>query len=99
MDDIIPLRASQQMYHALRKAKSGSVAGSEGLDPHRDEHLMFSRYPELLHDSWTAAYGSLELYKWMLNQRRRGTASTSRHVPAEDRTIVDDIKAASMQSY
>jgi len=33
--------------------------------------VQFTRYPELMHDSWTAAYSNLEVYRWMLNCRRK----------------------------
>ena len=56
-DDIIPLAASQEMVTALQRA---------GAD------VKFTRYPDLMHDSWTTAYGDLEVYRWMLQCRRRG---------------------------
>jgi predicted esterase len=54
-DEIIPLRASQQMVEALERA---------GAD------VKFTRYPDLLHDSWSAAYSNLEVYQWMLGCHR-----------------------------
>ena len=62
LDDIIPVRASEQMYSALRKVGAGAT--NSGL-------LKFTRYPDFLHDSWTAAYGNKESYEWMLNHRRK----------------------------
>jgi predicted esterase len=55
LDDIIPLRASQQMVEALEKA---------GAD------VKFTRYPDLSHDSWSAAYSNLEVYRWMSGCKR-----------------------------
>ena len=55
LDDIIPLQASQQMVQALEEA------GAE---------VKFTRYPSLLHDSWSAAYSNLEVYQWMFDCKR-----------------------------
>jgi len=33
--------------------------------------VKFTRYPDLRHDSWTAAYGNVEVYRWMLDCKRR----------------------------
>jgi hypothetical protein len=52
LDDLIPVRASQDMVEALEKA--GAV-------------VKFTRYPNLLHDCWSAAY---EVYRWMFGCRR-----------------------------
>ena len=54
-DDLVPLRASQEMATALEKA---------GAD------VKFTRYSDLQHDSWTAAYGNLEVYRWMYDCKR-----------------------------
>lgn len=54
-DDVIPLRASQQMAKALERA---------GAD------VKFTRYPDLMHDCWSAAYSNLEAYQWILARRR-----------------------------
>lgn len=35
------------------------------------QEVKFSRYPDLMHDSWTKAYSDIELWKWM-SERRRG---------------------------
>lgn len=48
---------SERMHAALKKA--GSTA-------------KLTIYPEAGHDSWTAAYGDPELWKWLLAQRRGG---------------------------
>jgi predicted peptidase len=55
-DDVVPLRRSEEMVEALRRA-GGSV--------------RFTVYPEAGHDSWTLAYAEPELYPWLLEQRRR----------------------------
>jgi len=33
---------------------------------------MFTRYPDAAHDSWTAAYGNVEVWMWMLGHRMKG---------------------------
>lgn len=55
LDDVIPLRASQQMVQALEKA---------------DADVTITRYPDLMHDSWSAAYSDLEVYRWMFRCER-----------------------------
>jgi predicted peptidase len=55
-DDVIPLRASQQMVEALEKA------GAE---------VKFTQYPDLMHNCWSAAYNDLKAYQWMLGCKRR----------------------------
>lgn len=60
LDDIIPISASEKMVAALRKAGAREV--------------KFSRYPELAHDSWTRAYGDIELWRWMLERRKESSA-------------------------
>jgi acetyl esterase/lipase len=55
LDNVIPLQASQQMVQALGEA------GAE---------VKFTRYPSLLHDSWSAAYSNLEVYQWMFGCKR-----------------------------
>jgi hypothetical protein len=32
--------------------------------------VKFTRYPDLMHDSWTATYNNPEVYSWMLRQKR-----------------------------
>jgi hypothetical protein len=32
--------------------------------------VKFTRYPSLLHDSWSAAYSNLEVYQWMFGCKR-----------------------------
>ncbi|RYO90676.1 hypothetical protein DL766_006165 [Monosporascus sp. MC13-8B] len=57
LDDIIPFKASKQMVDALTKAGTPEI--------------RFTRYPDLMHDSWTAAYNNPEAYRWMPDARRR----------------------------
>lgn len=55
-DDVVPLKASRQMVDALNRAGAPEV--------------NFTKYPNVMHDSWTAAYGDIEIYQWMLNHKR-----------------------------
>jgi predicted peptidase len=57
LDDIIPVRASQRMVKALEDANA--------------QNLKFTRYADLMHDSWTAAYNDPEVYRWMLGHKRQ----------------------------
>jgi hypothetical protein len=45
-------------------------------------NVQFTRYPDLMHDSWTAAYGNPEVYKWMLE--------TKRHVKGDEHVVPED---------
>lgn len=54
-DEVVPLKSSQEMVDALRKA-GGDV--------------KFTVYPEAGHDSWTEAYSNPELYAWLLSHRK-----------------------------
>lgn len=56
-DDAVPLKQSEEMVAALKKA---------GGKP------KFTVYPDAGHDSWTESYNNPELYKWLLEQRRQG---------------------------
>ncbi|RYP17045.1 hypothetical protein DL765_004744 [Monosporascus sp. GIB2] len=73
LDDIIPFKASKQMVDALTKAGAPEI--------------QFTRYPDLMHDSWTAAYDNPEVYRWMLNTRRR-VKGDEVSVPKQNRTVV-----------
>ena len=53
---MLPLARSEAMVKALKDA------GSE---------VKFTVYPEAGHDSWTATYDNPELYKWLLEQKRK----------------------------
>lgn len=72
-DDIIPVRASMRMVDALEKVGA--------------EEVEFTRYPDLMHDSWTAAYGNPEVYRWMLRCRRTVTGDEVA-VPEEDKVVL-----------
>ncbi|KAI4223457.1 MAG: hypothetical protein LQ349_007429 [Xanthoria aureola] len=56
-DDIIPISASEKMVEALLREVDA-------------REVRFSRYPEAAHDSWTRAYGDVEVWRWMLGRRR-----------------------------
>jgi predicted peptidase len=55
-DDIVPLRASQEMVDALKQA---------GNEPN------FTIYPETGHDSWTETYNNPAVFEWFLSHKRR----------------------------
>lgn len=42
----------------------------EALQKSGAPEVKFTRYPDLMHDSWTAAYNDIEVYKWMLRHKR-----------------------------
>lgn len=54
-DAVVPLKRSEEMVDAIKKA---------GGNP------KFTVYPEANHDSWTATYDNPELYQWFLQHRR-----------------------------
>jgi predicted peptidase len=58
-DDVVALAGDQAMIDAV-KACGGSA--------------RLTVYPEVGHDAWTPAYADSELYRWLLQQRRK-TAS------------------------
>lgn len=62
-DDIIPISASEKMVKALQEAGAADV--------------RFSRYEEAAHDSWTRAYGDVEVWRWVLAQKREGAGGGS----------------------
>jgi predicted peptidase len=55
-DPVVPLARSEEMVNAL-KACGGSV--------------KFTVYPDAQHDSWTETYNNPELYKWLLEQKKK----------------------------
>jgi len=55
-DQAVPLARSEEMVEALKNA---------GGQP------KFTVYPDADHDSWTESYNNSELYKWLLQQRRK----------------------------
>lgn len=54
-DNAVPLKRSDEMVEALKKA---------GGNP------KYTVYPEAGHDSWTESYNNPELYQWLLEQKR-----------------------------
>ena len=55
-DPTVPLRKSEEMVEALKKA---------GAD------VKFTVYPEAAHDSWSATYANPGLYDWFLQHRNK----------------------------
>jgi predicted peptidase len=55
-DPTVPLRRSEEMVEAI-KAAGGDI--------------KFTVYPEAGHDSWTETYNNPELYKWLLDHKRK----------------------------
>jgi predicted peptidase len=53
LDDVIPISASEEMVKALKDVGA--------------EDVRFTRYPEDAHDSWTDAYNTVDLWRWMLD--------------------------------
>ncbi|KAB5578088.1 Alpha/Beta hydrolase protein [Coniochaeta sp. 2T2.1] len=58
LDDIIPISASEEMVKALKAVGARDVT--------------FTRYPDAAHDSWTAAYNTVDVWRWMLRNRKEG---------------------------
>jgi predicted peptidase len=54
-DPTVPVKRSEDMVEALKKAGNG---------------VKFTVYPDAGHDSWTEAYNNPELYEWLLQQKR-----------------------------
>jgi predicted peptidase len=54
-DPTVPLKRSEEMVEAIKKA-GGNV--------------KFTVYPEAGHDSWTEAYNDPQLYEWLFQQKR-----------------------------
>ncbi len=54
-DYVVPLKESEIMVTALRKAGS---------------NVKFTIYPEAGHDSWTETYNNPELYEWFLRHKK-----------------------------
>lgn len=52
-DNVVPVKAAEDMVDALRKCGS---------------NVKLTIYPEANHDSWTETYNNDELYKWLLDQ-------------------------------
>ena len=54
-DPTVPLEMSEKMVESLKK---------------RGGNPKFTVYPEAKHDAWTETYANLELYEWLLQQKR-----------------------------
>ena len=65
-DSVVPLSASETMVEALRKAQG---------------NVQFTVYPDADHDSWSATYDNSELFKWLLEQKRRTARSSETKGP------------------
>ena len=76
LDDIIPVRASQQMVNAIEKVQRPG-----------DPEIKFTRYPDLMHDSWTATYGNIDVFRWMLETKRE-VKGDEKAVPEENTILV-----------
>lgn len=59
-DPTVPLKASEDMVEALKRAGAAEV--------------KFTVYPEAGHDSWTETYNNPELYTWLLQHRRQNAS-------------------------
>lgn len=57
--------------------------------------VELTRYPDLMHDSWTAAYSNGEVYKWMLEHKRR-VKGDEKVVPEGNKAYLSEIKEATM---
>jgi predicted peptidase len=55
-DDVVPPTQSRRMYAAMKAA---------GAD------VRYTEFPDASHNAWDAAYGSPELWAWLLAQRRK----------------------------
>ena len=73
-DDIIPISASEKMVKALKDAGAADV--------------RFSRYEEAAHDSWTRAYGDVEVWRWVLVQKREGAGGEDGGIVVPEEDIV-----------
>jgi predicted peptidase len=56
-DPIVPVKRSEDLIDALKRAKN--------------EDVKLTVYPEALHDSWTATYDNPEIYEWLLAHKRQ----------------------------
>ncbi len=55
-DQSVPVKQSEDMVNALKKAGS---------------NVKFTVYPEAAHDSWTETYNNPALYEWFLSHKRK----------------------------
>ncbi|MEN6425242.1 MAG: prolyl oligopeptidase family serine peptidase [Phycisphaerales bacterium] len=56
-DNVVPLRESEEMVNALKRAGGNA---------------QLTVYPDAQHDSWTATYDNPKLYEWLLSHRKTG---------------------------
>ncbi len=56
-DSVVPLRESEEMVTALKRAGS---------------NVQLTIYPEAQHDSWTETYNNPKLYEWLLSHHKDG---------------------------
>ena len=49
--------------------------------------VKFTRYPKMLHDSWSATYDNLEIYQWMFDCTRT-VKGDDVVVPATNKSVV-----------
>jgi predicted peptidase len=56
-DPTVPVAASEKMVAALKEIGSTKV--------------IFTKYPDADHDSWTATYNNGNLYQWLLKHQRK----------------------------
>ncbi|KAH9906897.1 alpha/beta-hydrolase [Xylariomycetidae sp. FL2044] len=73
LDDIIPIPASDAMVKALKQVGAPDV--------------QFTRYPRVMHDSWTRTYNNPDVYRWML-EKKRVTHGDEKAVPEWNKVIV-----------
>jgi len=59
-DPVVPIKSSEVMVEAVKKAGN--------------ENVKFTRYPNAGHDCWTESYNNPELYEWFLQHKRAGRA-------------------------
>ena len=73
-DRVVPVRRSQAMVDALKKAGAKDV--------------QLTVYPEAGHDSWTKTYADPKLYEWLLRQslKARSKAPATKPAALETRT-------------
>ena len=75
-DPVVPVKRSEEMVAALKKANG---------------NVKFTVYPEAGHDSWTEAYNNPELYDWLLQQKRAQVGGRrGRHHGADHRRLDND---------
>lgn len=63
-DPTVPIRLSEEMVDALKKAGATDV--------------QFTRYPNTKHDSWVQAYNDPKLYEWFLSHKRQPAPAAAR---------------------